>query len=64
MKDISDQSLHLYYSLLDLRYKYIVDYLNISKKSFDMVEAFDVPNDNILVHNYYHFFKAIQASMN
>ncbi|MDA2462534.1 tetratricopeptide repeat protein [Bacillus cereus group sp. MYBK65-1] len=61
MKEVSDQSLHLYYSLLDFRYKYIVDNLNISKECFDKVESFQIPNDNILTY-YYHFFKAIHAS--
>ncbi|MDZ4535236.1 tetratricopeptide repeat protein, partial [Bacillus cereus] len=61
MKDVSDQSLHLYYSLLDFRYKYIVDNLNISKDCFDKVESFQIPHDNILTY-YYHFFKAIHAS--
>ncbi|HDX9578811.1 TPA: tetratricopeptide repeat protein [Bacillus pseudomycoides] len=56
-----DQNLLLYYSLLDFRYQYVIDNIGVSAHSFDEIEAFDIPKDNLLTY-YYHFFKAIHAS--
>ncbi|KEK26102.1 tetratricopeptide repeat protein [Bacillus gaemokensis] len=57
-----DQNLLLYYSLLDFRYKVLTDGLSITKDSFDIVESYDIPSDNLLNY-YYHFFKAIHATL-
>ncbi|MGZ9784398.1 response regulator aspartate phosphatase [Bacillus pseudomycoides] len=56
-----DESLSLYYFLLDFRYKYVIDNLNVSKNSFDKIESYEIPEDSLLTY-YYHFFKAIHAS--
>ncbi|MDZ5606130.1 Rap family tetratricopeptide repeat protein [Bacillus pseudomycoides] len=56
-----DESLSLYYFLLDFRYKYVIDNLNVSKDSFDKIESYEIPEDSLLTY-YYHFFKAIHAS--
>ncbi|PGU10467.1 hypothetical protein COD21_14450 [Bacillus cereus] len=55
-----NQNLLLYYSLLDFRYNYLVDNLNVSKDSFDTIESFTIPADNFISY-YYHFFKAIHS---
>lgn len=57
-----DQNLLFYYSLLDFRFNYLLNNLNISKKSFDKIEAFQTPpdSDDFLAY-YYHFFKAIHS---
>lgn len=57
-----DQDLLLYYSLLDFRYKVLTDALNINPKSFDKVDSLNSPTDNFLAY-YYHFFKAIHATL-
>ncbi|CAM4046171.1 histidine kinase [Bacillus manliponensis] len=59
-ESMQDQNLLLYYSLLDFRFNYLADNLNVSKDSFDKIEAFNVPMDNFLSY-YYHFFKAIHC---
>lgn len=61
IKRVDDQSLLLYHSLLEFRYQYVIDNLNVSKDSFDKIESFELPNDITLTY-YYHFFKAIHAS--
>lgn len=57
-----DQNLLLYYSLLDFRHQYLIDSLSIGKDSFNTVEAFPTPTDDFLSY-YYHFFKAIHATI-
>ncbi|MGA4467100.1 tetratricopeptide repeat protein [Bacillus bombysepticus] len=57
-----DQNLLLYYSLLDFRYQYLMDSLSISKDSFDKIESFNTPTDNLLAY-YYSFFKAIHSNI-
>ncbi|WP_242224711.1 Rap family tetratricopeptide repeat protein [Bacillus cereus group sp. BfR-BA-01380] len=57
-----DENLLLYYSLLDFRYKVLTDGLNITKDSFNKINAFDIPADGFLSY-YYHFFKAIHATL-
>nr|WP_257207765.1 right-handed parallel beta-helix repeat-containing protein [Bacillus toyonensis] len=70
LKEIIDSNIHsieekqnllLYYSLLDFRYQFVIDNLSVSKSSFDKVETFDMPTDNLLAY-YYHFFKGIHTS--
>ncbi len=56
----NNQSLLFYYSLLDFRCDYLINNLNISKKSFDMIETFETPKEDFLAY-YYHFFKAIHS---
>ncbi|MGQ3740771.1 response regulator aspartate phosphatase [Bacillus sp. Fil] len=50
--------LALYYHLMQFRYNFLIDNLNISKNSFDIIDTFAIPQDNALSY-YYHFFKAI-----
>ncbi|EOP32322.1 hypothetical protein U0X36_26015 [Bacillus thuringiensis] len=57
-----DQDLLLYYSLLDFRYKVLTDALNINPTSFEKVDSLQSPTDNFLAY-YYHFFKAIHATL-
>ncbi|PEB40788.1 Rap family tetratricopeptide repeat protein [Bacillus pseudomycoides] len=57
-----DPSLLLYYALLDFRYKVLIDSLSITKNSFDIIESYNKPSDEILSY-YYHFFKAIHATL-
>jgi len=57
-----DQNLLLYYSLIDFRHQYLMDSLSIGKDSFNKIEAFPTPTDVFLAY-YYHFFKAIHATI-
>ncbi|MEK4504205.1 Rap family tetratricopeptide repeat protein [Bacillus sp. FSL R12-0069] len=57
----TDQNLLFYYSLLNFRHKYLINNLAISKNSFDDIESFDTPKEDILSY-YYHFFKAIHSN--
>ncbi|HDX9591086.1 TPA: tetratricopeptide repeat protein [Bacillus pseudomycoides] len=57
-----DENLLLYYSLLDFRYKVLTNGLNITKDSFNEINSFDIP-DNSFLSYYYHFFKAIHATL-
>lgn len=57
-----DENLLLYYSLLNFRYKVLTDGLSITKDSFNEINSFDVPADSFLSY-YYHFFKAIHATL-
>ncbi len=57
-----DKNLLFYYSLLDFRYKVLTDGLSITKNSFNMIELYNIPSDNFLSY-YYHFFKAIHATL-
>ncbi|EOV9528074.1 tetratricopeptide repeat protein [Bacillus cytotoxicus] len=61
-KELQDQDLLLYYSLLDFRYKVLTNGLNITKNSFDEIETHSAPSDEFLSY-YYHFFKAIHATL-
>ncbi|WP_018767443.1 response regulator aspartate phosphatase [Bacillus sp. 105MF] len=56
----NNQSLLFYYSLLNFRYGYLIDNLNVSKNSFDIIETFETPQEDFLAY-YYHFFKAIHS---
>ncbi|WP_243763927.1 Rap family tetratricopeptide repeat protein [Bacillus sp. XF8] len=57
-----DQNLLLYYALLDFRYKVLTDSLSITKNSFDVIKSYNKPSEEILSY-YYHFFKAIHATL-
>ncbi|MCI0766825.1 Rap family tetratricopeptide repeat protein [Bacillus sp. TL12] len=57
-----DQNLLLYYALLDFRCKVLTDSLSITKNSFDVIESYNTPSDGVLLY-YYHFFKAIHATL-
>ena len=57
-----DQDLLLYHSLLDFRYKVLIDSLSITKESFDVIESCNTASDEVLSY-YYHFFKAIHATL-
>ena len=56
-----DQSVLLYYSLLDYRYKAfredLPSSLHLSKENFHEIESFNNPTNNLLNY-YYYFFKA------
>ncbi|MDR4329261.1 Rap family tetratricopeptide repeat protein [Bacillus pseudomycoides] len=56
-----NQNLLFYYSLLNFRHKYLINNLAVSKNSFDDIESFDTPKEDILSY-YYHFFKAIHSN--
>ncbi len=57
-----EENLSLYYSLLDFRYNVLTDGLSITKDSFNEINSFDIPNNSFLSY-YYHFFKAIHATL-
>ncbi|MBO1625840.1 Rap family tetratricopeptide repeat protein [Bacillus arachidis] len=57
-----DQNILFYYSLLDFRYKVLTDSLSITKNSFDVIESCNTASDEVLSY-YYHFFKAIHATL-
>lgn len=53
-----EQILMLHYYLIDFRHNYLLNNLGISTDSFDIIDTFDIPQDNSLTY-YYNFFKAI-----
>ncbi len=57
-----DENLALYYSLLDFRYKVLVDSLSISKDCFDKIDSYLISSNHPLAY-YYHFFKGIYATL-
>ncbi|MBY7111998.1 hypothetical protein ILT06_13915 [Bacillus sp. 17RED48] len=57
-----DENLALYHSLLDFRYKVLVDSLSISKDSFDKIDSYSI-SSNYSLSYYYHLFKAIHATL-
>jgi response regulator aspartate phosphatase F len=57
-----DQTLLLYYSLLSFRYKVLTENLSIGVDSFDRIEEMGSPSDSLLTY-YYHFFKAVHATV-
>ena len=58
----NDQNVALHYALLSFRYEYLIDSLSIGKDSFNKIEEFEKPTDNLLSY-YYHFFKAMHLTM-
>ncbi|TKI39926.1 Rap family tetratricopeptide repeat protein [Bacillus mycoides] len=58
----NDQNLALHYALLEFRYQYLIGHLSIGKDSFDKIEVFEQPADNLLSY-YYHFFKAMHLTI-
>ncbi|MBC6973953.1 tetratricopeptide repeat protein [Bacillus sp. Xin] len=56
-----NQNLLFYYSLLDFRHSYLINNMGISKNSFDKIENFETPKEDLLAY-YYHFFKAIHSN--
>ncbi|KLA29222.1 tetratricopeptide repeat protein [Bacillus cereus] len=56
------KKLLLYYSLLEFRYSYLVDNVSLSEQSFEKIESFEMPEDELLSY-YYYFFKAIHRSV-
>ncbi|PEI90953.1 Rap family tetratricopeptide repeat protein [Bacillus pseudomycoides] len=57
-----DQNISFYYSLLDFRYKVLKNGIIIEKNSFERIDSYNMPSDNFLSY-YYHFFKAIHATL-
>lgn len=57
-----DQNVLVYYALLDFRHQYMMDSLSISKDSFNKIESFNMPTDDLLLY-YYHFFKAMHSTI-
>ncbi|EJR82577.1 MULTISPECIES: RapH N-terminal domain-containing protein [Bacillus] len=57
-----DENLALYHSLLDFRYKVLVDSLSISKDCFDKIDSYLISSNHPLAY-YYHFFKGIYATL-
>ncbi|HDX9579845.1 hypothetical protein M3215_15580 [Bacillus cytotoxicus] len=57
-----DTNLLFYYSLLDFRFKVLVDSMSITPTSFDQVDSLYNHTDDFLSY-YYHFFKAIHATI-
>ncbi|PFK47121.1 hypothetical protein COI93_02295 [Bacillus cereus] len=57
-----DQSLLLYYTLLDFRYKVLTDWVAVKEDSLDIVESFEIPTEGFLAY-YYHLFKAMHLRL-
>ncbi|HDT6579694.1 TPA: hypothetical protein RMI67_006344 [Bacillus cereus] len=57
-----DQNLLLYYALLDFRFKVLMDNLSITPASFEKIDSLNAETDDFLSY-YYHFFKAIHATI-
>ncbi|HDR4948842.1 TPA: hypothetical protein QCR51_005460 [Bacillus cereus] len=50
--------LMLHYYLLEFRYNYLIDNLSISVSSFDKINEFHLPQNDLILY-YYYFFKGI-----
>lgn len=60
----TDPYLSLYYSLLNFRYKDLVDGVSITKGSFKNIEKLpNIEEDFLFFSYYYHFFKAIHFTI-
>ncbi len=60
----TDPYLSFYYSLLDFRYKVLVDGVSITKDSFKNIEKLpNIEEDFLFLAYYYHFFKAIHFTI-
>ncbi|PGS79362.1 hypothetical protein COC69_12485 [Bacillus cereus] len=57
-----DQNVLLYYSLLDFRFNVLIDNLSITPSSFKLIDSLSTETDAFLSY-YYHFFKAIHATI-
>ncbi|MBK5514201.1 hypothetical protein JFT70_02440 [Bacillus sp. TH11] len=60
----TDQYLSFYYSLLNFRYKVLVDGMSITKDSFNKIEELpNIKDEFSFLAYYYHFFKAIHSTI-
>lgn len=59
----ADQTLSLYYSLLNFKYKVLTDWTNIKYDTFSQIVRLDNPITEDFITYYYHFFKAEHATI-
>ncbi|PRT15147.1 hypothetical protein C6353_21240 [Bacillus toyonensis] len=65
LKEIeTDQYVSFYYSLLNFRYKVLVDGMSITKDSFNQIEKLpNIKEEFSFLAYYYYFFKAIHSTI-
>lgn len=65
LKEIeTDQFVSFYYSLLNFRYKVLVDGMSITKDSFNQIEKLpNIKEEFSFLAYYYYFFKAIHSTI-
>ena len=65
LKEIeTDQYVSFYYSLLNFRYKVLVDGMNITRDSFNQIEKLpNIKDEFSFLAYYYYFFKAIHSTI-
>ncbi len=65
LKEIeTDQYVSFYYSLLNFRYKVLVDGMSITKDSFNQIEKLpNIKEEFSFLAYYYYFFKAIHSTV-
>lgn len=65
LKEIeTDQYVSFYYSLLNFRYKVLVDGMSITKDSFNQIEKLpNIKEEFSILAYYYYFFKAIHSTI-
>ncbi|EOO23317.1 hypothetical protein IIU_07052 [Bacillus cereus VD133] len=62
-RDLQDQNLLLYYSLLDYSYKVLINKSYVSRSDFDAVEKLTTKTIDEYLKYYYHFYKAVHNTM-
>ncbi|PEA01912.1 aspartate phosphatase [Bacillus thuringiensis] len=62
-RDLQDQNLLLYYSLLDYSYKVLINKSYVTRSDFDAVEKLTTKTIDEYLRYYYHFYKAVHNTM-
>ncbi|QFQ28693.1 aspartate phosphatase (plasmid) [Bacillus thuringiensis] len=62
-RDLQDQNLLLYYSLLDYSYKVLINKSYVTRSDFDAVEKLTTKTIDEYLKYYYHFYKAVHNTM-
>ncbi|AJH72829.1 tetratricopeptide repeat family protein [Bacillus cereus ATCC 4342] len=62
-RDLQNQNLLLYYSLLDYSYKVLINKSYVTRSDFDAVEKLTTKTIDEYLKYYYHFYKAVHNTM-
>ncbi|HDR4909232.1 TPA: aspartate phosphatase [Bacillus cereus] len=62
-RDLQDQNLLLYYSLLDYSFKVLINKSYVTRSDFDAVEKLTTKTIDEYLKYYYHFYKAVHNTM-
>ncbi|OJD97653.1 aspartate phosphatase [Bacillus cereus] len=62
-RELQDQNLLLYYSLLDYSFKVLINKSYVTRSDFDAVEKLTTKTIDEYLKYYYHFYKAVHNTM-